>query len=107
MEEKKEEKKEDLIELTESEKLRVERGLKAKEFLESEFFRKFMLPAIEKKRISEYPKPTGKGWEDKYRLAYAKDEVYTELLSDIQAWTKEAEALKEKEGKPTKDIMNA
>ena len=101
------EKKEDLVELSEHEKGRKERGLKAKEFLQSEFFTKYLLPFIDKTRFSEYPDPGETGWEDKYRVAFAKDFVFTKFLQDIQSWTKEYEDLANKEGKVKKDIINA
>lgn len=102
-----EKKKDDVVELTKEEKIRMDRGFKAKEFFQCEFFLKYLLPFIDKERIAEYPKPDHENWEEEYRLAYAKDAVYVKMMEDIQAWVREYEALKSKEGKPIKDIMTA
>ena len=97
----------DLIQLSDQEQIRKERGLRAKEFMQGEFFLKFLLPFIEQERMGEYPNPSETGWEEKYRLAYAKDSVYAKLIGDIQSWSKEYEDLHKKERTVKKDIINA
>jgi len=73
------------------------RGVQAKSFLESEFFMQHLLPYIEMERMDGYPSPGKRGWEEAYRLNYAKDEAYTKLLSTIRAWVKEGEMVHEEE----------
>lgn len=85
--------------------LRKQRGLLAKEFLQSEFLTQFLLPDIESERMGAYPKPDEAGWEDKYRFAFAKDEVYSGFLKRIQAWSKEAEEITAKEEEIPKSIV--
>lgn len=87
--------------------LRKERGLKAKDFLSSEFFANFLLPFIEKDRLDAYPNPSEEGWENKYRMAYAKDEVYTRLFSTISGWGRDFDMIVKEESEPKKDIMDA
>lgn len=82
------------------------RGIHAKHFLESEFFQKHLLPFIDSERMGGYPKPDEKGWEEKYRTAFAKDEVYSKLISTVQSWVKEGESLPDEDA-PVKDIVNA
>lgn len=76
-----------------------ERGRLAKEFLESEFFQKFLLPYIYADKNQEYPSPTVVGWEEKYRFAFAKDQAYSELLQTIKGWWEQAKTLEDYEGK--------
>lgn len=89
------------------EQIRRERGLLAKDFLRSDFFVKFLLPYVEKERIGSYPNPTDTDWENKYRYAYAKDEVFTALFTSFRNWEKEAEDILKKEKYGTKDIIEA
>lgn len=49
------------------------------------------MPDIETERMATYPEPVETGWENKYRYAYAKDEVYSSFLKRIQTWAKEAD----------------
>jgi hypothetical protein len=95
------------MELTDQEKLRVDRGLKAKEFLEGELYNKYLLPEIEKLRLGSYPKPSKEGWEEEYRMAYARDEVYTEFLQTILSWRKDSDFLQEKALEEEKDVVLA
>ena len=85
--------------------LRKQRGLLAKEFLQSEFLKDFLLPDIETERLSVYPKPDKPEWEDAYRYAYAKDEVYSAFLNRIQSWAKEAETILTQENEIPKTIV--
>lgn len=93
--------------LTEEQKIRQRRGNLAKDFLSSDFFQTFLLAYMDKERMNGYPNPKEEGWEDKYRLAFAKDEVYTTLITTLQSWTTEADKMTELEGKDEQDITTA
>jgi len=54
--------------------------------------------------MGAYPKPDEENWQEKYRYAFAKDEVYTNLFSAIQSWTKEKDQVIKKEAED-KDII--
>lgn len=84
----------------------LKRGYGAKEFLESDFFREFLLPYMDKERMA-YPDPSKKGWEDQYRLAHAKDKVYVSLMQTVNAWKSEAERITKEKNEPEKDISLA
>ena len=99
MEENKEQSKEQLW--------RKERGQKAKEFLQCEFFTRFLLPYVERERLGGYPNPSEEGWENKYRMAFAKDEVFTHLFTSIKSWQNEFEAILKEEKEVKKDIIDA
>jgi len=60
---------------------------------------------MEKERMGAYPKPDVPDWENKYRYAFAKDDVYSLLMSRIQAWSKEAEDIATQEEQPVKTIV--
>ena len=91
--------------LEEQRSLRKQRGVLAKEFLESEFLLQFLLPDIEVERLGAYPSPTEKDWENKYRYAYAKDEVYSGFMKKIQSWVEEAQSITKEEDNPPKEIV--
>lgn len=55
--------------------------------------------------MGAYPKPYEEGWEDKYRAAFARDEVYSLFLSKIQAWVKEGETIESEDTQPVKTIV--
>lgn len=57
--------------------------------------------------MSAYPVPTNDGWEDAYRYAYAKDEVYAKLFTAVSNWGKEFDAIVKKEDGGEKDIIEA
>jgi hypothetical protein len=79
--------------------------LLAKEFLQSEFLKEFLLLDMEKDRMGAYPKPDDERWEDKYRYAYARDTVYSDLMTKIQSWAKESESIEKEEIEITKTIV--
>ena len=85
--------------------LRKHRGSLAKEFLQSEFLTKFLLPDIEEERFSPYPKPDHDGWQVEYSYAHAKNEVYAGFMQKIQSWAKEGEAIEQKEAEIPKTIV--
>lgn len=91
--------------LEEQRSLRKQRGLLAKEFLQSEFLLQFLLPDIEAERMGAYPKPTEENWQEKYTYAYAKDEVYSGFMKKLQMWSKEAEEIVAKEEEIPKTIV--
>ncbi len=91
--------------LEESRSLRKHRGLLAKEFLQSEFLTKFLLPDIETERFSPYPKPDHEGWQAEYGYAHAKNEVYAGFMQKMQAWAKEGEVIEQKETEIPKTIV--
>jgi hypothetical protein len=93
--------------ITQEEKVRKERGKLAREFLQSELFQKYLLVFMEQKRLSGYPRPDEKGWEEKYRMAFARDEVYTELVQAVQSWEQEAKDIESKEEEEEKDVILA
>lgn len=95
------------MKLTEKELIRKERGALAKEFLEGKFFQKFLLPYLDKERLTNYPKPDHDRWEEEYRYAYAKDEVFTKFLQTIKSWVSELKMLEAKESQEKKDIVTA
>lgn len=88
---------------TEEDEIRLQRGLGAKELLESVFFREFLVPYIDSQRM-QYPDPGKRGWEDKYRMARAKDEVYTEIMNTLLGWKHEGEKLAKEHDEPEKDL---
>ena len=55
--------------------------------------------------MGAYPKPEEPGWEDKYRYAYAKDEVYGDFMKRIQSWAKEAEDIDKQDSQEVKSIV--
>lgn len=55
--------------------------------------------------MEAYPKPDAEGWEDKYRFAFAKDEVFSGFMTRIQSWSKEAEDIQKNEEAPDKFIV--
>lgn len=85
--------------------LRKQRGLLAKEFLQSEFLKQFLLPDMDRERMAAYPKPNKEGWEEEYRFAFTQDEVYSALMRKIQSWAAEAEDIEAKEQETTKSIV--
>lgn len=85
------------MKLTEQQELSRRRGKLASDFLSGDFFLQFVLPFIEQDRLGGYPEPNKPGWEEEYRLAFAKDKVYTELFSLMKNWTEEAKQLDEYE----------
>lgn len=95
------------MKLSKAEQERLQRGVLAGDFLKSEFFTKYLLPFVDEDRRQAYPDPSKKGWEDKYRAAYARDEVYTKLFTTVQIWNKEREDLTKKTNETEKDIMLA
>jgi hypothetical protein len=62
---------------------------------------------VERLRLAEYPNPKEQGWEDKYRLAFARDTVFAEFLNSVKAWVKEAEEMEKIEKEEEKDILTA
>lgn len=95
------------MKLTEQEKSRLSRGQLARDFLQCEFLQQFLMPFMDKDRMEAYPKPEKPDWQEKYRYAFAKDEVYTKLMETIVSWKSEAEALEKKEGEEEKSIVDA
>lgn len=55
--------------------------------------------------MSAYPDPSEEGWEDKYRFARAKDDVYSGMMKRIQAWADEAAEIENNEVSPPKTIV--
>ena len=94
----------DIEKKKEADDVRRVRGIQAKTFLESEFFQNHLLPYLEMERMGEYPSPGVKGWEEAYRLAYAKDEAYSKLLKTVQAWMSEGESIPA-DDQPEKSIV--
>lgn len=92
------------MKLTEAEKERLTRGIMASDFLSGDFFQKYLFPYIQSERDSIYPDPGKKGWEDQYRLAYAKDEVFTSLMKNIKLWADEKKDLTAKTRETEPDI---
>ncbi len=92
--------------LNEQQKLIKQRGQMAQEFLESEFCQQYLLPFLYEQKNLEYPEPKTPGWEDAYRLAYAKDSVYTGILQSIKNWVEEAKQLSKYEQSEV-DIITA
>lgn len=91
--------------MEESRLLRKERGTLAKDFLQSEFLLRFLMPEIESQRMGAYPKPDSPDWEIAYRFAFAKDEVFTNFMQTIQAWVSEAEQIKKQDEDTVKSIF--
>lgn len=54
-----------------------------KAFVESPAWVEFALPAIQQAVQKELPKPTEKGWEEKYRYAYALSEAIAFLVNTL------------------------
>lgn len=91
----------------EQERLRKERGSLSRDFLNSEFFTKYLFPYMDEARIVEYPSTKKRGWEDAYRTARARDEVFTEIMNTIQSWQREGAMVEAKQKETPKDIINA
>lgn len=87
--------------------LRVKRAGQARDFLSSEFVSAFLMPFVEKDRMTAYPNPNETGWEESYRIAYAKDTVYANLFATIQSWVQEGEQIVKKSKEVPKDIIDA
>lgn len=95
------------MKLNDEQQRRQQRGLLAENFLSSEFFKTYVLAFMEKERMEGYPKPDVEAWENKYRYAYAKDEVYTQIITVFQSWCEEAKQLTEQESHDEPDITLA
>ena len=92
------------MKLTKEESERLTRGMLADAFLSGDFFVKYLLPFVDHDRREAYPDPGKKGWEDKYRQAYARDDVYTKLFQQIKTWADEKQQLTVKSRETEKDI---
>lgn len=95
------------MELSDKEIIRKDRGFKAKEFLQSEFFTKYLLPFWDAERMKGYPEPHKVGWEEEYRTAFAKDQVYADMVKTMQSWVNEYVSLVNKEKEEPKSINEA
>ena len=100
-----EEQKQEVLRLSEERESRLERGRLSKEFLNSEFLGKFLLPFIETERLGSYPDPTDDDWQNRYIVAYSRDKVYSNFLSTVQSWSKEAETITSEDEQPEKKIV--
>ena len=95
------------MKLSQDQELRRQRGIQAKDFLQGEFFQKFLLPYLDNDRLDAYPDPSIENWENKYRLAWAKDEVYSKFLSTIKSWITESDELGKVAQEEEKDAITA
>ena len=95
------------MKLTQQEEHRRIRGLQAKEFLKGEFFQTYLLPYLDKDRLEQYPDPSQDQWENKYRLAWAKDEVYTRFINTLTQWSVEADEMNKRAEEEEKSVTEA
>lgn len=95
------------MKLTQEQEEEVVRGRMAADFLDSDFFKTYLLPHMDKERMKGYPDPKKKGWEDEYRMARAVDEVYTGLISTLMLWKQHSYDLSKSRKETETDITLA
>lgn len=66
-----------------SEEKEKEYSVQIKEFLQSAAWKDYALPLIYQAVQKELPAPTSKGWEDKYRYAFALSSAFSMVINAL------------------------
>jgi len=95
------------MKLRDDEKIRKQRGDLAKSFIDSDFYKKYFYPELERMVSIDFPEPGKKGWEDEYRRAWATAKVVKHVVEMLNGWSSEAKALLAKQKDTEKDFIEA
>lgn len=77
----------------EYEKMVLERGRLAQEFLEGELWNNHLKPHLMGLLDNSYPEPKERGWQEKYINAKAEEKVIKDLTVVLVAWKSERSKL--------------